>query len=63
MGSKVRRAKISDAAIISAIDASISEDRRLEVGRQPLEYYQEWLRCHDKRHPVLIGSDEEQGIA
>lgn len=58
MGTNVRRARIADAAVIREIDAGISEDRRLEVGCQPLEYYQDWLACHDKRHPVFIGTEE-----
>ena len=55
---KMRRAKIADAAAINAISNEMSGGGRLEIGQRPLEYHQEWLACHDRRHPVFVGTAE-----
>ncbi len=59
----MRRAKMADAAAINALwNRQAGGEGRLEIDQRPVEYHQEWLAAHDRRHPVFVGSLEGEAV-
>ena len=59
----MRRARMADAAAINDIcNSRIGGEGTLEIDQRPVEYRQEWLAAHDRRHPVFVGTQEEKVV-